>query len=395
MENTGKQAEFVVKRSGIADRRIAVAPMMDWTDRHCRYFLRGFSPHVLLYTEMITSAAILRGDRQRLLAFDPEEHPVALQLGGSDPTDLATAAKVGEDFGYDEINLNCGCPSDRVASGSFGACLMREPELVADCVAAMKASVRIPVTVKMRIGVVEASKRDTSRAIAQVSDEDIAGLHRFVQLIRDAGCDVAIVHARKAVLGGLSPKENREVPPLRYDVVSDLKRAFSALPMIVNGGFRAVDDTLGALEWCDGAMLGREAYHRPFVLAQLDAALYSSSSGVPGAKTGAHGGSGLDVKKMPVHSEGNANTKPVLARRTRAASSAQPAVTREALLDRMAVYAAREIRKGERLSAITRHMLGLYSGEPGARDYRRMLSEGAREPGAGPELIRAAAPAMA
>jgi tRNA-dihydrouridine synthase A len=303
---------------------------------------------------MITSAAILRGDRQRLLAFDPEEHPVALQLGGSDPKDLATAAKVGEDFGYDEINLNCGCPSDRVASGSFGACLMHEPELVADCVAAMKASVCIPVTVKMRIGVVEGSKRDTSQAIAQVSGEDIAGLHRFVQLIRDAGCDVAIVHARKAVLGGLSPKENREVPPLRYDIVSELKRAFPALPMIVNGGFRVVDDTLGALEWCDGVMLGREAYHRPFVLAQLDAALYSGSD-----------------------------------------SGGVAAVTREALLDRMAAYAAREIKKGERLSAITRHMLGLYSGEPGARDYRRMLSEGAREPRAGPELIRAAAPAVA
>src|SRR5689334_15499371 len=216
------------------DRRVSVAPMMDWTDRHCRYFLRGFSSHVLLYTEMITSAAILRGDRQRLLAFDADEHPVALQLGGSEPKDLAIAAKAGEDFGYDEINLNCGCPSDRVASGSFGACLMREPELVAECVAAMKASVRIPVTVKMRIGVVEGSKRETAAAIAQVSDEDIAELHRFVQLIRDAGCEVAIVHARKAVLGGLSPKENREVPPLRYDIVSDLKRAFPALPMIVN-----------------------------------------------------------------------------------------------------------------------------------------------------------------
>lgn len=325
--------------------------MMDWTDRHCRYFLRGFSPHVLLYTEMITSAAILRGDRARLLAFDTEEHPVALQLGGSEPQDLALAAKVGEDFGYDEINLNCGCPSDRVSSGSFGACLMREPERVADCVSAMKASVRIPVTVKMRIGVVEGSKRETAHAISQVSDEDIAELHRFVRLIRDAGCDVAIVHARKAVLGGLSPKENREVPPLRYDIVRDLKRAFSSLPMVVNGGFRIVEETLGALDWCDGVMLGREAYHRPFVLAQLDAAL--------------HGG------------------------------NAEPCVTREAMLDRMARYASRELGKGERLSAITRHMLGLYSGEPGAREYRRVLSEGAREAGAGPELIRASAPVAA
>jgi tRNA-dihydrouridine synthase A len=320
--------------------------MMDWTDKHCRYFLRGFSPHVLLYTEMITSAAILRGDRNRLLAFNAEEHPVALQLGGSEPKDLAIAAKAGEDFGYDEINLNCGCPSDRVASGSFGACLMREPGLVAECVAAMKASVRIPVTVKMRIGVVEGKKRETAAAIAQVSEEDIAELHRFVKLTRDAGCDVAIVHARKAVLGGLSPKENREVPPLRYDVVRDLKQAFASLPMIVNGGFRAVEESLSALEWCDGVMLGREAYHRPYVLAQLDAALQGDRE--------------------------------------------QSFVPREAVLDRMAGYAAREMEKGERLSSITRHMLGLYSGEPGAREYRRVLSEGARAPNAGPELIRAA-----
>jgi tRNA-dihydrouridine synthase A len=326
--------------------------MMDWTDRHCRYFLRGFSRHVLLYTEMITSAAILRGDRKRLLAFDADEHPVALQLGGSEPKDLAIAAKAGEDFGYDEINLNCGCPSDRVASGSFGACLMRDPELVADCVAAMKASVRIPVTVKMRIGVVEGTKRETAEAIAQVSDEDVAELHRFVKLIRDAGCEVAIVHARKAVLGGLSPKENREVPPLRYDVVKDLRRAFPSLPMIVNGGFRTVDDSLSALEWCDGVMLGREAYHRPYVLAQLDAALQGKDADAP-------------------------------------------IVTREAILDRMALYASREMEKGERLSSITRHMLGLYSGEPGAREYRRTLSEGAREAGAGPDLIRAAAPVAA
>ena len=331
--------------------KVSVAPMMDWTDRHCRYFLRGFSANVLLYTEMITSAAILRGDRKRLLAFDADEHPVALQLGGSEPKDLAIAAKAGEEFGYDEINLNCGCPSDRVASGSFGACLMREPELVADCVAAMKASVRIPVTVKMRIGVVEGKKSEAAHAIAQVSDEDVAELHRFVKLVRDAGCEVAIVHARKAVLGGLSPKENREVPPLRYDIVRDLKRAFPTLPMIVNGGFRTVDESLGALEWCDGVMLGREAYHRPFVLAQLDAALHGKE--------------------------------------------AEPSITREAMLDRMALYASREMKKGERLSAITRHMLGLYSGEPGAREYRRTLSEGAREAGAGPDLIKAAAPVAA
>jgi tRNA-dihydrouridine synthase A len=323
--------------------------MMDWTDRHCRYFLRGFSPHVLLYTEMITSAAIIRGDRARLLAFDAEERPVALQLGGSEPRDLAIAARAGEEFGYDEINLNCGCPSDRVSSGSFGACLMLAPERVAECVAAMKASVRIPVTVKMRIGVVEGRKREAAAAVSQVSDEDVAQLHRFVTLIRDAGCEVAIVHARKAVLGGLSPKDNREVPPLRYDVVRDLKRQFPALPMIVNGGFHNVPGVLDALTWCDGVMLGREAYHRPFVLAELERALNPQGEG--------------------------------------------GSISRQAMLDRMARYASRELARGERLSAITRHMLGLYSGEPGAREYRRMLSEGARAADAGPELIRGAAPA--
>jgi len=333
------------------DRRISVAPMMDWTDRHCRYFLRGFSPHVLLYTEMITSAAILRGDRERLLAFDPEERPVALQLGGSDPQDLARAARAGEEAGYDEINLNCGCPSDRVSSGSFGACLMQEPARVAECVAAMKASVRVPVTVKMRIGVVEGHGRERAAAIAQVSEQDYANLREFVRLIQSAGCDVAIVHARKAVLGGLSPKENREVPPLRYDIVRNLKQEFPNLPVIVNGGFRDVPGTLDALTWCDGVMLGREAYHRPMVLAELERALYPESS--------------------------------------------HASVTREAMLDRMARYAERELARGERLASITRHMLGLYAGEPGAREYRRILSEGARAPGVTADLIRHAAPARA
>jgi len=334
--------------------------MMDWTDRHCRYFLRGFSPHVLLYTEMITSAAILRGDRERLLAFDPEEHPVALQLGGSEPRDLAAAARAGEEAGYDEINLNCGCPSDRVSSGSFGACLMHEPERVADCVSAMKASVRVPVTVKMRIGVVEARQRDSATAIAQVSQQDVEELTRIVTLIRDAGCDVAIVHARKAVLGGLSPKENREIPPLRYDVVRALKQNFRDLPVVVNGGFRDAPSVLGALEWCDGVMLGREAYHRPMVLAELDRALRAEAGA-------AASGSSAGAPPSSTH-------------------------LRESMLDRMARYASREAARGERLSAITRHMLGLYSGEPGARDYRRALSEGARVAGAGPDLIRQAAP---
>jgi tRNA-dihydrouridine synthase A len=319
--------------------------MMDWTDRHCRYFLRSFSPHTLLYTEMITAAAILRGDRARLLEFDPEERPVALQLGGSNPHDLADAAFAGEQAGYDEINLNCGCPSDRVVGGSFGACLMRSPQRVADCVAAMKSRVRIPVTVKMRIGVVVSGDTNAKASVAHFTEEDFASLTEFVSGIRAAGCDVAIVHARKAVLGGLSPKENREVPPLRYDVVRRLKEQFPQLPIVVNGGLRAVQAVLEALMWCDGVMLGREAYHRPFVLAELESALHSQATS---------------------------------------------RVSREAVLDRMAGYAEREVAKGTRLHAITRHMLGLYSGEPGARDYRRRLSEGVREPGVGPALIREA-----
>ena len=331
-------------------RKVCVAPMMDWTDRHCRYFLRGLSPHALLYTEMITSAAVLRGDRERLLAFDPEEHPVALQLGGSEPDDLAKAARIGEETGYDEINLNCGCPSDRVASGSFGACLMLEPTKVADCVAAMCAAVSIPVTVKMRVGVVSATGKAAARdAVANFTEADFEALHEFVRGVREAGCAVAIVHARKAVLGGLSPKDNREIPPLRYDVVKRLKQAFPSLPMIVNGGYRDVASVQEALSWSDGVMLGREAYHRPFVLAELERALYP------------------DAPPMP---------------------------SREELLDRMARYAEHAIARGDRLSAIARHMLGLYGGEPGAREYRRTLSEGARSPEASPELFRRAIPAI-
>lgn len=332
------------------DRRVAVAPMMDWTDRHCRYFLRGFSPDVLLYTEMITAAAILRGDRTRLLAFDPAEHPVALQLGGSEPHDLAAAARAGADAGYDEINLNCGCPSERVASGAFGACLMREPALVGECVAAMRAAVRLPVTVKLRIGVVTAAAREAHASVAGFSDEDFQDLYGFVSQVRAAGADAAIVHARKAVLGGLSPRDNREVPPLRYDVVRRLKQALPGLPVIVNGGLREPRAVLEALSWCDGVMLGREAYHRPYVLAELHQALHPGSGPLPG---------------------------------------------RAAILERMQRYAERELAAGGRLAAISRHMLGLYAGQPGAREYRRALSEGARAPGAGPALLCQAMPGAA
>jgi tRNA-dihydrouridine synthase A len=327
------------------DRRVSVAPMMDWTDRHCRYFLRSLSPDVLLYTEMITAAAILRGNRERLLAYDAAEHPVALQVGGSEPEMLATAARIGAEFGYDEINLNCGCPSDRVHSGAFGACLMLEPGRVAACVAAMSAVVSIPVTVKMRIGVVAGHGSEAQLAIAQYTDADAEALLGFVAQVRAAGAAAVIVHARKAVLGGLSPKENREVPPLRYAAVRAVKEQYPELPVVLNGGLREVASVIEALTWCDGVMLGREAYHRPWLLTQLHAAL---------------GGSG-------------------------------GALNRLAVLDRMVDYAGRELARGERLPSITRHMLGLYAGEPGAREYRRLLSEGARAPGAGPELLRRAA----
>jgi tRNA-dihydrouridine synthase A len=319
--------------------------MMDWTDRHCRFFLRGFAPGVLLYTEMITAAAILRGERARLLAFDPEEHPVALQLGGSDPAELAAAARAGEQAGYDEINLNCGCPSERVASGAFGACLMQEPELVAECVAAMRAAVRVPVTVKMRIGVVNARSRAAVGPVREFDERDFELLCRFTAAVRDAGCAVAIVHARKAVLGVLSPRENREVPPLRYEVVRRLVDTFPGLPVIVNGGLREPAPVIEALGWCQGVMLGREAYHRPFLLAELEQALCGT-----------------------------------------------PLPTRVALIERMQGYAARELARGERLAPIVRHMLGLYAGEPGAREYRRVLSEGARARDADVGLLRRAIP---
>ncbi len=319
--------------------------MMDWTDRHCRYFLRGFSPTALLYTEMITAAAVTRGDAARLLAFDPQEHPVALQLGGSDPDELAAAARIGAAFGYDEINLNCGCPSDRVASGAFGACLMSEPRRVAECVAAMVAVVRIPVTVKMRIGVVSGARPEVAGALARFEEDDFAALQAFVALMRQAGSRAAIVHARMAVLGGLSPKENREVPPLRHDVVRRLKAAMPETSIVLNGGLRTVPSALDALSWCDGVMLGREVYHRPLFLAQLTQAL------TPQAVT----------------------------------------PSREALLMRMAGYAERQLAAGHSLPAITRHMLGLYAGESGARAYRRLMSEGARAQGADARLIRRAA----
>ncbi len=318
--------------------------MMDWTDRHCRYFLRGLSPGVLLYTEMITAAAILRGDSQRLLRFDVEEHPVALQLGGSSPADLARAAAVGAEFGYDEINLNCGCPSDRVRRGTFGACLMSEPELVADCVQAMRDAVPLPVTVKLRIGTVGSDEPDLHRRVSAFDARDQDSLYRFVAAVQAAGAAAIIVHARKAVLGGWSPRDNREVPPLRHDLVAALRGQFPTLPVVLNGGLRDVAAVQAALGSFDGVMLGREAYHRPGLLAELGQVVL----GEP------------DAPSLPQQ------------------------------LERMAQYAARELQRGERLPSITRHMLGLLSHAPRAREFRRLLSEGAREADAGPDLLRRA-----
>ena len=325
--------------------RIAVAPMMDWTDRHCRVFLRGFGPDFLLYTEMITAQALVRGDAARLLRHSPEEHPVALQLGGSEPAMLARAAALGAAAGYEEINLNCGCPSDRVHAGTFGACLMLEPARVADCVAAMRAAVDVPVTVKMRIGVIapgEPAGRERLQRFDELAYERLAA---FTAAVAAAGCRTFIVHAREALLAGLSPKENREVPPLRHAAVARLKAQFPHLAIVLNGGLRTVGQVEAALTWCDGVMLGREAYHRPIVLAELQQRFGRAGWRQPDPQT---------------------------------------------LLERMALYAEARLREGESLASITRHMLGLFAGLPGAREYRRLLSEGARKPGAGPELLRAA-----
>jgi len=311
------------------DWRLAVAPMMDWTDRHCRYFHRLLSPHARLYTEMVTSAALVRGKQLRLLEHSQQEHPVALQLGGSEPGELAIAARYGADAGYDEINLNVGCPSDRVQSGRFGACLMREPTLVGDCVKAMRDAVAVPVTVKCRIGVDD--------------QDDYADLQQFTEAMIGAGVEVLVVHARKAWLQGLSPKENREIPPLNYERVYRLKREFPELVIVINGGITAVDEVQAHLAQVDGVMLGRTAYHDPYVLAKVEAALYG-----------------------------------------------EPLPTREDVLLRLRPYIEAELARGTALKHISRHILGLYQGEPGARGFRRRLSEGAHLPGAGWSLIEQA-----
>jgi len=304
--------------------RFAVAPMMEWTDRHCRYFLRLLSRRTFLYTEMVTAEAVLCGDCDRLLSFHPSEHPIGLQLGGSDPNKLAEAARIGADFGYDEINLNVGCPSGRVQSGRFGACLMAEPELVAECVAAMRASVPVPVTVKCRIG---------------IDDQDAeASLDRFVATVAEAGCRTFIVHARKAWLKGLSPQENRDVPPLDYGRVHRLKASRPELEIVLNGGIESLAAAEAQLPHVDGVMLGRAAYADPYLLAEIDRTLFGSDD---------------------------------------------TPLSRLEVLDLFMPYVETELAKCTRLNQMTRHILGLFHGQPRARAFRRHLAEHAYLDGAG------------
>ncbi|WP_090200369.1 tRNA dihydrouridine(20/20a) synthase DusA [Yoonia tamlensis] len=309
--------------------RLSVAPMMDWTDRHCRYLHRLMSRHALLYTEMVTAPAVIHGDRDRLLGFDPAEHPVALQLGGSDPAQLAEAARIAADYGYDEINLNCGCPSDRVQSGRFGAVLMEDPALVADCCAAMMRAVDVPVTVKCRIG---------------VDDQEPAMiLPDFLARVSAAGVDHFIIHARKAWLQGLSPKENRDIPPLDYDLVVEMKGMFPGLNLAINGGIATLDDAQALLDrGLDGAMIGRAAYHTPSdILLDADARIF---------------GSGMARNPSEI-------------------------------VHLMLPYIEAHLVNGGRLGQVTRHMLGLFQGRPGARGWRRHLSENVHENGAGPQVV--------
>ena len=309
-------------------RKVGVAPMMDWTDRHCRHFLRLISKHTLLYTEMVTSAALLHGDVQRLLKFNDSEHPLALQLGGNQPEELTKATILGEQWGYDEINLNVGCPSDRVQSGHFGACLMLQPELVRDCIASMQSAVNVPVTVKCRIGIDK--------------EESYDFLRNFVAIVATSGCNTFIIHARNAWLQGLSPKENRTIPPLRYDFVYRLKKEFPQLEIIINGGIKTYEDIEKHLQYVDGVMLGREAYHNPYILSEIDQRYFQDNYIIP---------------------------------------------TRLDIVMSMLPYIEAELQQDIYLKHITRHLLGLFQGQPGAKHWRRTLSEEAVKPGANVDVI--------
>ncbi|MCQ8896380.1 tRNA dihydrouridine(20/20a) synthase DusA [Limnobacter humi] len=310
----------------VKPRVLSVAPMIDWTDRHCRRFHREISRHTWVYTEMITTGALIHGDRRRFLAYSPEEHPIAFQIGGSDPSDLAQCAKWVEEAGYDELNLNCGCPSERVQKGAFGACLMAEPQLVADCVKAMRDACSLDVTVKHRIGL------DYIESTQQ--------LHDFVGAVSEAGCHTFIVHARNAVLKGLSPKENREIPPLRYAVVKELKTLFPHLQVILNGGIQTLADIESHLQWADGCMIGREAYTNPWLLAGFDALIERYA----GLKAGS-----LDELELDR--------------------------TRTDVIQALRPYVEAEMAKGENLRNLTKSWLGLFHGQAGGRLYRQVLSD--------------------
>ena len=305
--------------------------MMDWTDRHCRYFHRLLSRNTLLYTEMVTTGALLFGDAHRHLQFDEAEHPIALQLGGSDPEALARCAQIAEEYGYDEVNLNCGCPSDRVRNGAFGACLMLSPELVAECVTAMQEATRLPVTVKCRIGVDE--------------QDEFQALEDFTQALINSGCRSLTVHARKAWLKGLSPKENRDIPPLNYPRVYQLKQDYPELELVINGGVSDLGQVQSHLHILDGAMMGRAAYQNPWLLAEVDSLLFAAEQ----------------RWQHPIE-----------------------------VIDAMLPYIDQQLHQGVRLASVTRHMLGLFQGVPGARKYKRTLSERTHKPGAGTEVLLAA-----
>ena len=313
------------------DHRLCIAPMLDWTDRYCRYFLRQISRHVVLYTEMVTTGALLHRDPARFLDYHPDEHPIALQLGGSEPRALAACARLAEEWRYDEVNLNVGCPSDRVQSGRFGACLMAEPPLVADCVAAMSEATGLAITVKHRIGI------DDMDSYEQLS--------HFVATVSQAGCSTFIVHARKAWLQGLSPKQNREIPPLQYEVVHRLKQDFPQLEIILNGGLKTLSQMEQQLGQVDGIMIGREAYQNPWVLAQVDARIFGKT--------------------------------------------AAP-LTRQQVVEKMRPFVEQQLALGVPVHRVTRHMLGLFQGQPGARAWRRHLSENVHRPGTGPEILNQA-----
>lgn len=314
------------------NRRFTVAPMLDWTDKHCRYFHRLLSHHAVLYTEMVTTGAILHGNAARYLGFNPEEQPLALQLGGSEPHALAQCARIASDYGYSEINLNVGCPSDRVQRGAFGACLMAEPQLIADCIAAMQAATNLPITVKNRIGIDD--------------QEDYAALSTFVETVAAGGCHTFIVHARKAWLNGLSPKENRDIPPLRYELVHQLKQEFPHLEIVINGGLKSLEQCQQQLQYVDGVMVGREAYQNPWLLAQVDPVIYGVAA---------------------------------------------PCEQRMAVLERYMDYVAQQLANDVYLHHLTRPILGLFQSMPGAKRWRRHISEQAHKAGAGLEVLKEAA----